>query len=156
MAEASNSSTPVINANGALHPEVATLFAQVAKGDLAAQRRVRQVWFDSLQEGVPPVPNADLLAASGLLVARLCAANGDHSDARMLATLLLNAGMRHHGDGRLSLGCDLAAEALSLFERLSAAGDHEAAEAVDSLVPHMPPEIVERAQYYAKREKEAA
>ena len=154
MAEASNSSRAEINPNGALHPEAATLFAQVAKGDLTAQRRVRQAWMDTLKEGAPQFENEDLLAATGVLVARLCAANGEIADAHVLAVALLNAGMRHHDGGRISLGWDLAAEALSLFQRLTAAGDQEAAETMDALVPHMPPEVVGRAQYYAKRETE--
>ena len=50
MAKAVNSATAGINANGALDPRVVAIFANVAKGDLSAQRCVRQAWMDTLQE----------------------------------------------------------------------------------------------------------
>lgn len=139
-----------IEPNGALDPLAASLVTQAAKGDLSAQRRIREAWIDTLRPDQPAQANADLVAAGGLFVARLCAANGDATDASKLATLLLNVGIEFHNDGRISLGWELIAESLALFERLSTTGDVEAAAAVDALVPTLPPEVVERAQHYSR------
>ena len=155
MPGSSKSFSP-IEPNAALSPVAATIVQQAAQGDLDAQRRIRQVWANTLISETPQRQNPDLMAASGLFVARMCAANGDISDASQLAALLLNAGIRYHDWGRVGLGCELIAEGLALFERMSAAGDDEAAQAVDALVPTLPPEVVQRAQVYAKVGKEAA
>ncbi|MXO75340.1 hypothetical protein GRI40_08955 [Altererythrobacter aerius] len=145
-----------IEPNGALPPIAAAIIRSAASGDLAAQRRIRQAWCDRLDPARPAGANDDMMAASGLFVARMCAANGDHSDAQMLATLLLTAGARLHDSGRVPLGWEFIAESLSLYERMSAAGDVEATDIVDDLVPTLPCEVVARAQFYARREKEAS
>lgn len=149
-----DTSTSTVDPNGALDPLAASLVREAAAGSLEAQRRIRQAWFDTFSPDRPIGPNADLMGATGLFVARMCAANGDKSDADMLAVLLLQAGIRYHDTGRAGLGNELIAESLALFERLAATGDAEAADTVDKLVPRMPPELVARAQLYARPRKE--
>lgn len=146
-----------IEPNAALSPVAATIMQQAARGDLNAQRRIRQVWADTFRPDHPQQhQNPDLMAASGLFVARMCAAQGDETDATMLATLLLNAGVRYNEGGRVGLGWELIAESLALYERLSAAGDPAAAQAVDALVPTLPPEVVARAQLFARSGQEVS
>jgi hypothetical protein len=146
--------TNALEPNGALDPLAATLLGQAAKGDLTAQRRIRQCWIEHLDPEHPKGSNRDLMAASGLFVARMCAENGGHSDAAALAELLIHAAAQFYESGRIGVCNQLAAEGLSLFERLSAVGDLDAAEAVDKLVPIMPPEVVAQAQTYARSKKE--
>ena len=142
--------------NGALDPLASSLLAQAARGDLLAQRHIRQAWCDTLHPDQPFAPNADLMAASGLFVARMCAANGDHSDAETLAMLLLNAGVRFHDAGRIVLSAQLIGEAVALYERLAAAGHQDASEVVDKLVAQLPAEVVALAQVYSKPRKEGS
>lgn len=139
-----------IDANSGLGSDVAAIVAGAARGDLESQRRIRQAWSNTLYDQ-PQGPNADLLAAGGLLMARMCAANGDHSDTNMLAMLLLNAGVRFSDFGRQALGWECIAESLSLYERMAAAGDEDATVAVNQLVPTVPIELIERAKLYLKQ-----
>jgi hypothetical protein len=148
--ERHGSAAPVIDPNAGLGADVSAIVANAARGDLEAQRRIRQAWSNSLY-GEPQHPNADLLAASGLLAARMCAANGDHTDINKLAMLLLNAGIRYSDGGRHGLGWECVAESLALYQRMSDAGDEEATDAIDKLVPALPAEMIEHARRYLKQ-----
>jgi hypothetical protein len=140
----------VADPNIALGADVSEIVANAARGDIHAQRRIRQSWLNSMRDDQTKPANAGLIAASGLFVARMCAANGDYSDVEMLAALLLTAGVQHHGDGREDLASQCVAESLALFDRMAAAGDEDASKAINALVPEIPIEVVERAKLLVK------
>jgi hypothetical protein len=124
-----------------------------ASGSLEAQRCIRQEWAATLYSPEGQALDSDLTDAAGILIARLCAAHGEHVDATMLAMLLVEVGIRFRNRGRFAAGWECIAESLSLYERLGAAGDLEAVEMAKELMSTLPFEVVEMAKHYTLKGK---
>ncbi|GHH16090.1 hypothetical protein GCM10008023_19700 [Sphingomonas glacialis] len=140
---------PQFDANAGVGLVASLALLGSANGDLSAQRYIRDDWSANLYAPEREGPDSDLRDAGGLLLARLCAAHGDATDANMLAMLLFNAGLRFRDRGRFSIGWECVAEALSLYERLGAAGDAEAVETAKGIMASVPVEVIEMAKNYS-------
>lgn len=138
------------DANASVGEEASRVLLSMAKGDLEAQRFVRDSWTCELRD---LKPDAELHDSACLFIARMCAANGDHSDAGVLAMILYAVGDRLHRLGRHALGWERVAESLSLFERLGDEGDAEAVEIVKDMLLELPVEAVARAKEYTLKGK---
>lgn len=140
---------PPFDANAGLGLVASLALLSSATGDLSAQRYIRDDWSANLYAPEREGPDSDLRDASGLFVARLRAAHGDETDANMLAMLLFNVGLRFRDRGRFSIGWECIAEALSLYERLGAAGNAEAVETAKGIMASVPFEVIEMAKNYS-------
>ncbi|MEG3178181.1 hypothetical protein U1872_18215 [Sphingomonas sp. RB3P16] len=144
---------PQFDANAGVGLVASLALLGSATGDLSAQRYIRDDWSANLYAPERQGPDSDLTDAGGLLMARLCAANGDATDATMLAMLLFNVGLRFRERGRFSIGWECVAEALSLYERLGAAGNAEAVETAKGIMASVPAEVVAMAKNYSLQGK---
>lgn len=110
--------------------------AEAARGDLAAQRHIRESWLALLATG--KVVLSPILAIETICYARLCAGHGLPEDAWRLQGALRAGAACIRGGGLDFLADHWTAEAVSILEDLTALGDETAAVAANALVANDP------------------
>ncbi|MDE0878323.1 MAG: hypothetical protein OSB00_06610 [Sphingomonas bacterium] len=134
----------------------ASVIRAAALGDLGSQRDLRAACYHRITApAASDVWLVDLAMIEGLVLARLCAAHGDETDARALAAyLLLGASIVNEigTEQFTNLAENYGAEALSILEDLACVGDEEAAVNANSLIALLPPQVLEKAQRLSRLE----
>ncbi|KXU31548.1 hypothetical protein A0J57_05400 [Sphingobium sp. 22B] len=139
-------------AKHALRPEVAAVMTAAAKGDISAQRQMRNDSIDALVDSAA-MPNVrTLLVFEALFFARLCACHGNADDARRLAGMLIHAAGIIRSSSLAAIGDSLMTESLCILEELSAAGDETAASAAITIAASEPIHVVQTANKLCREE----
>jgi hypothetical protein len=137
--------------NSALGPDVATIVAAAAAGNLESQRYLFQDRFDVMFN--PATTNADamLVAMEAVVFGRLVASHGQACDAHRLAGALCQAALVFRNGNQPALGDSLMAESLSVLEQLAEHGDDVAAMASAALVDVEPVALIDRVRVLRER-----
>lgn len=123
--------------NGAVG-EIAHMVERAARGELDAQRTLRNIATNAAFTIGAQHPNSLICATEMIMTARTCAAHRQPEDVRSLAGALCFASDALRNFGQRDEADHVTAEAISILERLGNAGDEYGAVASDQLVTLYP------------------
>lgn len=136
-------------AGQALPEEGATMIASAARGDLDAQRKLRDEYRAPLLGRVLTQMNDDVLALCALGHARAAASQGDMNDLSHLASVLILLGDAMHIRARHDVAERARAEAIGVLDRMAETGHETAAYAINELAKISSPGVLSLAKEYA-------
>lgn len=125
---------------------VRPLIAGAARGELSAQREIRNGYNNLAHDAARPLAVLAASAECSVMMARLAASHGEIDDVIALADALRRSAYLFELASNVPLSQSRLIEALGLYKRIAATGHEVIDRQYQALVASMPPAVLERVE----------